>query len=155
MSKASMYEEKTEALLQPVVEKLGLEIYDVEYVKEGSDWFLRAYIDKPGGVSIDDCVNVSRQFNEILDAEDYILDAYTFEVSSPGLGRALKKPKHFEKSLGEKVEVRTYRQMDGQKEFCGVLKSFDSNQVTISLEDESEMTFAKADIALVRLAFDF
>ena len=128
---------------------------DVEYVKEGSTWYLRAYIDKPGGINIDDCEKVSRRLSDILDEKDYIDDAYIMEVSSPGLGRPLKKEKDFKRSLGEEVEIRTYRMMDKQKEFFGILKEYDDSTVTIMQEDETFKTFAKSDIALIRLAFDF
>ena len=93
---------------------------DVEYVKEGGTWYLRAYIDKPGGITVDDCEAVSRRFSDILDEKDYIEDSYVFEVSSPGLGRPLKKEKDFKRSLGEEVEIRTYRAIDRQKEFVGI-----------------------------------
>ena len=108
MAKKDTYEARAEEILQPIVEANGCEIYDVEYVKEGSDWYLRAYIDKQEGVNIVDCENVSRAFSDKLDEADFIPDAYILEVSSPGLGRALKKDRHLEKSLGEEVEVRTY-----------------------------------------------
>lgn len=158
MAKKDSYEERAEALLVPIVEANGCEIYDVEYVKEGSDWYLRAYIDKPDGVNIVDCENVSRAFSEKLDEEDFIPDAYILEVSSPGLGRALKKDRHLEKSLGQEVEVRTYKPIDRQKEFVGILKSYDKDTITIEIENGSEtkdMVFAKADIAIVRLTLDF
>ncbi|MCH5253818.1 MAG: ribosome maturation factor RimP [Lachnospiraceae bacterium] len=154
MSKRETYESKTEALLVPIVERFGVEIYDVEYVKEGSDWYLRAYIDKPGGVNINDCENVSRALSDEMDREDFIEDAYILEVSSPGLGRALKKDKHLEKSLGEEVEIKTYKPIDKQKEFRGILKSFDADAITVTIEKE-EKVFARSDIALIRLAFDF
>ena len=93
MSKREIYEQKTEEILNPIMEELGFELVDVEYVKEGSNWYLRAYIDKPGGITVDDCELVSRAFNEILDKEDYISEQYIFEVSSPGLMRPLKKEK--------------------------------------------------------------
>lgn len=158
MAKKDSYEERAEALLLPIVEANGCEIYDVEYVKEGSDWYLRAYIDKPDGVNIVDCENVSRAFSEKLDEEDFIPDAYILEVSSPGLGRALRKDRHLEKSLGEEVELRTYKPIDKQKEFVGILKSYDKDTITIEIENGSEtkdMVFAKADIAIVRLTLDF
>lgn len=154
MSKRETYETRTEQLLVPIVEKYGVEIYDVEYVKEGSDWYLRAYIDKPEGVNINDCENVSRALSDVLDAEDYIEDAYILEVSSPGLGRTLKKDRHLEKSLGEEVEIRTYKPIDKQKEFSGILKAYDKDTVTIE-EDSEDRVFARADIALIRLALDF
>ena len=141
--------------LDPIVEEYGFELVDVEYVKEGSTWYLRSYIDKPGGISIDDCEKVSRRLSDLLDQEDFIEDAYIMEVSSPGLGRPLKKEKDFRRSLGEEVEIRTYRMIDKQKEFTGILKDYDENTVTITLADETEKTFDKDDIALIRLAFDF
>jgi ribosome maturation factor RimP len=156
MAKKESYEEHAEALLKPIVETYGCEIYDVEYVKEGSDWYLRAYIDKPEGVNIIDCENVSRAFSDKLDEEDFIGDAYILEVSSPGLGRALKKDRHLEKSIGEEVEVKTYKPIERQKEFIGILKSYDKDTVTIELEDETkDMVFAKTDIAIIRLTLDF
>ncbi len=154
MSKRETYESRTEKLLLPIVEKFGVEIYDVEYVKEGSDWYLRAYIDKPGGVNINDCENVSRALSDEMDKEDFIEEAYILEVSSPGLGRTLKKDKHLEKSIGEEVEIRTYKPIDKQKEFQGILKSFDAQNITITI-DEEEKVFARTDIALIRLALNF
>jgi len=149
------YESRTENLLLPIAESCGVEIYDVEYVKEGADYYLRAYIDKPEGVNINDCETVSRALSDALDKEDFIEEAYILEVSSPGLGRPLKKEKDFARSLGEEVEVRTYRAIDRQKEFIGILKDYDKDTVTIEYEDGTTMTFDKADIALIRLAFDF
>ena len=155
LSNKEIYEQKTEELLQGIVDANGFELVDVEYVKEGGTWYLRAYIDKPGGIAVDDCAIVSRAFSEILDEKDYIEDTYIFEVSSPGLGRPLKKEKDFIRSMGEEVEIKTYRAIDKQKEFIGILKDFDKNTVTIELEDETTKTFDKSDIALIRLAFDF
>ena len=154
MSKGRTIETRTEEVLAPMAEANGVEIYDVEYVKEGSDWYLRAYIDKPEGVNILDCENVSRALSDKLDEEDFIDDAYILEVSSPGLGRTLKKDKHLEKSLGEEVELRLYKPKDKQKEFAGILKAFDENSVTIETQEE-EKVFARSEIALIRLAFDF
>lgn len=154
MSKRETYEERTEQLLAPIAERSGVEIYDIEYVKEGSDWYLRAYIDKPDGVSIDDCENVSRALSDELDKEDFIPDAYILEVSSPGLGRTLKKDRHLAKSIGEEVEIKTYKPIDKRKEFQGILKAFDAETVTIGTEKE-EQVFARNEIALIRLAFHF
>ena len=142
MSKRETYESRTEKLLLPIVEKFGVEIY------------LRAYIDKPGGVNINDCENVSRALSDEMDKEDFIEEAYILEVSSPGLGRTLKKDKHLEKSIGEEVEIRTYKPIDKQKEFQGILKSFDAQNITITI-DEEEKVFARTDIALIRLALNF
>lgn len=155
LSKRESYEKRTEEILIPITEEHGCELVDVEYVKEGGTWYLRAYIDKPGGVSINDCEAVSRKLSDILDEEDYIDDSYIMEVSSPGLGRPLKKEKDFKRSLGEEVELRTYRMIDKQKEFTGILKSYDDDSVTVAFEDGTERNFDKGDIALIRLAFDF
>lgn len=155
MSKREVYEQKTEEILLPIVEEYGFELVDVEYVKEGGTWYLRTYIDKEGGISIDDCEKVSRRLSDILDEKDYIDDTYIMEVSSPGLGRPLKKEKDFKRSLGKEVDIRTYRMIDKQKEFTGMLKDYDKDTVTIELDDETLKTFEKGDIALIRLAFDF
>ena len=154
MSKRETYETKTEELLQPIAEANQVEIYDVEYVKEGNEWFLRAYIDKEGGVDINDCVAVSRVLSDKLDEEDFIDEAYTLEVSSPGLGRTLKKDKHLEKSLGEEVEIKTYKPIEKCKEFTGILKAYDTDSITLDIEG-TEKVFTRADIAVIRLALDF
>lgn len=155
MSKKENYEQKAEAMLEPIISEKGFELVDVEYVKEGGTWYLRAYIDKEGGITIDDCEAVSRAFSEKLDQEDFIEDAYIMEVSSPGLGRPLKKEKDYVRSMGKELEIRTYRAIDKQKEFYGILTAYDNNSVTIEMEDGSERTFEKNEIALIRLAFDF
>ena len=155
MSKREIYEQKTEELIMPLIEQHQFELVDVEYVKEGGTWYLRAYIDKPGGINVDDCEVVSRRLSDILDEKDYIEEAYILEVSSPGLGRPLKKEKDFKRSLGEEVDVRTYRMIEKQKEFTGLLKDYDDATVTIEMEDGTLKTFEKSDIALIRLAFDF
>ena len=131
MSQREQYEKKTEELILPILDEKGFELVDVEYVKEGQDYFLRAYIDKPGGITIDDCVAVSREMNVLLDELDYVEGAYTFEVSSPGLGRPLKKARDFERSLGQEVEIRTYKAIDGSKEFYGILHAYDDDSVTV------------------------
>lgn len=158
MSKRETYEEKTEKLLLPIVQANQVEIYDVEYVKEGSDYYLRCYIDKEGGVNINDCEAVSRALSDELDREDFIEEAYILEVSSPGLGRALKKDKHLEKSILKDVDIRTYKPMEGSKEFTGKLMAFDKDTVTLELDSGSgvrEMVFNRKDIAAMKLALDF
>lgn len=154
MSRREIYESRTEELLIPIAEAAGVDIYDIEYVKEGSDYFLRAYIDKPGGVNINDCERVSRALSDALDEKDFIPDAYILEVSSPGLGRTLKKDKHLEKSLGEQVELKTYKPIEKVKEFQGILKGYNENSVTIEVQGK-DLAFAREDIALIRLAIDF
>ncbi len=155
MSKASEYEAKTEKLILPILERLSFELVDVEYVKEGSVWYLRAYIDKEGGITVNDCETVAREMNTLLDEEDFIPDSYTFEVSSPGLGRPLKKEKDYVRNMGKKIEIRTYRSINRSKDFCGFLKAYDVTSVTIETEEGEELTFEKADIALIRQAIDF
>ena len=155
MSKRETYEQKTGELLLPIIDEFRFELVDVEYVKEGSNWYLRAYIDKPGGITVDDCEAVSRRLSDLLDEEDFIDDAYILEVSSPGLGRPLKKDKDFARSIGEEVEIRTFRPVDHEREFTGVLKDFDKNRLVIELEDHEIMEFSRDNIALVRLSFDF
>ena len=154
LARREEYEQKTETLLEPIITRLGFELVDVEYVKEGGQWYLRAYIDKPGGITVDDCEAVSREFSDILDEKDYIEDSYIMEISSPGLDRPLKKEKDFARSIGKLVEIRTYRPIEKQKEFCGELTAYDNNSVTID-EEGTPRTFDKKDIALVRLAIDF
>lgn len=155
MKKRQEIEEHTEELVTPILERMGFFLYDVEYVKEGGDFYLRVYIEKEGGITVDDCEAVSREMNELLDQEDYVEGSYIFEVSSPGLGRTLKKDRHLQSSLGEEVEIKTFRPMEKKKEFSGVLLSFDSDTLTIRQEDQTEQTFQRKDIALIRLAFHF
>ena len=154
MSKREDIEKKTEELILPILDELEFELFDIEYVKEGQDYYLRAYIDKDGGITIDDCVAVSRKMNELLDEHDYIKEQYIFEVSSPGLGRPLKKDKDFDKSIGKRIEVHTFAKINGCKEFEGELISHDKNSFTIN-NDSEEITFDKKNVSLVRLAFDF
>lgn len=154
MSKKDLYESETEELVTPLIEQNNFELVDIEYVKEGSNWYLRVYIDKPGGINVDDCELISRALSDKLDEEDFIDDAYILEVSSPGLGRPLKKDKDFERSLGEDVEIKLYRMKDGTKDYRGFLKSYNKEEIVIEDNDE-EITFKRSEIALVRLALDF
>ena len=155
MTKREEYEQKTEKLLEPILEANHFELVDVGYVKEGGSWYLRAYIDKPGGITVDDCEIVNRALGDLLDEHDFIEESYILEVSSPGLGRPLKKERDFARSLGEEVEIRTYRMVNKQKEFRGILKAYDKDTVTIETEEEEEQIFERENIALIRLAFDF
>lgn len=158
MSKRENYEARTEELLKPIADANQVEIYDVEYVKEGSEWYLRCYIDKEGGVNINDCEAVSRALSDELDKADFIEDAYIFEVSSPGLGRQLKKDKHFQKSLLSEVDVKCYKPVNGSKDFTGILKAFDENTITLEMnagQEKEEITFNRKDIAAVKLTLDF
>lgn len=155
MSKRESYEARTEELIAPIIERMNFELVDVEYVKEGGTWYLRAYIDKEGGITVNDCEAVAREMNEILDREDFVEESYVFEVSSPGLGRPLKKEKDYVRSMGKEVEIRTYRAINREKEFYGILDAYDAATVTIEQENGEKLTFEKSDIALIRLAFDF
>ncbi len=155
MSKKTDYESTLEEIILPMVEEKGFVLYDTEYVKEGGMNYLRAYIDKEGGITIDEIEEISRAVNPILDEKDFVEDEYIFEVSSPGLGRALKKDRHFEYSMGEEVEVHTYKPIDGSKLWVGLLESYDKDTVTISLESGEDKSFNKKDISVVRLTIDF
>lgn len=155
MSKRETYESRAGALITPIIEKYHFELVDVEYVKEGGTWYLRAYIDKPGGITVDDCETVSREFSDRLDEEDFIEDSYVMEVSSPGLGRPLKKDRDYARCLGKEVELKTYKPVENEKEFTGTLKAYDEDKVTIILEDNREMTLNRKDLALIREAVDF
>nr|WP_302689223.1 ribosome maturation factor RimP [uncultured Eubacterium sp.] len=155
MSRKEEYEAKTEALLLPIVEEKGYEMVDVEYVKEGSNWYLRAFIDKLGGITINDLEGVSRKLSDLLDEEDFISDAYILEVSSPGLGRPLKKDRDFDRSIGEEIEVHLYRSLNGNKQYVGLLKSYDKDTITIEDEDGSEIALDRVNVSLVRLTIDF
>ena len=154
MSRREEYEQKTEALLLPIVEEKGYELVDVEYVKEGSNWYLRAYVDKEGG-TINDLEAVSRKLSDLLDEEDFISDAYILEVSSPGLGRPLKKDKDFDRSIGEEIEIHLYRSIDGNKQYVGLLKSYNKETITIETEDGDEINVDRTNVSLVRLTIDF
>lgn len=152
MGRKESYEAKTEQLIQPLVDANNFELVDVEFVKEGSEWYLRVYIDKEGGITVDDCEIISRAFNEILDKEDYISEQYIFEVSSPGLMRPLKKEKDYIRSVGKLIDIKTYSPIEKRKEFTGVLKAFDEKNVTIDC-DGAEILFERSNIAMIRLAF--
>lgn len=155
VGKKQEYEERTERFILPILEKYQFELVDVEYIKEGGTWYLRAYIDKEGGITVDDCELVAREMNEILDKEDYVEGSYIFEVSSPGLLRPLKKEKDYIRNMGRQIEIRTYRPLNHEKEFYGILKAYDEDSVTIIREKGEELVFPKSDIALIRQAFDF
>jgi ribosome maturation factor RimP len=147
-------ESYTEELVMPIIEEGGFELVDVEYVKEGANWYLRIYADKEGGININDCVAISRALEEKLDEEDKITDAYILEVSSPGLGRQLKKEKDYKRSIGKEVEIKLYKARNKVKEFEGILKDFDENTFTITIEEE-DTVFERKEIAMMRLAVHF
>jgi len=154
MSKRDSYEQKTEALIMPILDEFGFELWDVEYVKEGPDYYLRAYIDKEGGITIDDCVDVSRKLSDKLDEDDFIEGEYILEVSSPGLGRALKRDRDFEKSIGREIDLKLYKAVDKVKEFSGILKSYDDEKITVFIEDKN-IEYLRCDLASVKLHVEF
>ncbi len=151
MAKREEYEARTEELILPILEENGFELWDVEYVKEGEDFVLRASIDKPGGIMIDDCELVSRALSDKLDEADFIPDAYMLEVSSPGLGRTLKKERDFERCTGKTVDLKLFKALDKVKEFTGTLKAFDKDTITIGFEDEKATVFERSNVAVVKL----
>ena len=142
------------ALALPVVEQAGCSLWDVEYVKEAGTWFLRVYIDREGGVSIDDCEAVSRPLSDLLDEADPIEGSYTFEVSSAGADRPLKRPGDFERFMGSPVAVKLYKAREGRKEFAGTLAGYEDGNITITVGD-APVTFRKEEVALCRLRIEF
>ena len=154
--KQEMYEEKTAALAEPVLRENGLTLYDVEYVKEAGSYVLRLYLEKDTGVTIDDCVTVSRALSDLLDEADFIPDAYTLEVQSLGLGRAIKKDKDFRRNLNEVVELRLYKPLaDGRREFTAILKAFDQKTVTVEAEEGGELAIERKNLSLIREYVDW
>jgi ribosome maturation factor RimP len=141
-------------MVMPIIEEGNFELVDVEYVKEGSNFYLRVYADKEGGINIDDCVMISRALEAKLDEDDFISEAYILEVSSPGLGRPLKKEKDFKRSIGKELDIKLYKAIDKQKEFTGVLTSYTADEIVLDI-DGTEHTFDRKDLALIRLALDF
>jgi len=139
---------------KPVVEAHGCQLWDVEYVREGSEYFLRLYLDKEGGVDITDCEAISRAMDPILDEKDPIAGSYHFEVCSAGLERVLKRPADFERFLGSAVTVKLYRPRNGLKEIPAILRGYDSGRVTVEAGKET-ITFEKSEVALVRLRVEF
>lgn len=151
-------ESTCEELVLPIIEERGFELVDVEYVKEGSTYYLRVYADKEGGITIDDCVEVSRALNPKLDAYDKeFKDPYILEVSSPGLLRPLKKDKDFARNVGKMVEIKLFKPLDGSKnkEFEAELKGYDDKTITVLLEDDRELVIERGNLALIRLAFEW
>lgn len=155
MSNKERIEKLTESLLEQIIEENKYELVDVEFVKEGSNWYLRIYIDKDGGITIEDCEKVSREIEAKLDEKDPIPQQYILEVSSPGLDRPLKKDKDFVRNMGKLVELKLYKALNKQKEFQGTLKDYQDNVVTIELEDGTDLIINRIEIAYIRLAVIF
>ena len=153
MKKADI-EKRTEELVIPIIERFGYELWDVEYVKEGSDYYLRIYADKEGGFTVDDCEAVSRAIDPLLDEEDYISDAYILEVSSPGLTRKLVKERDFERSVGRLIRVNLFKAIDGEKSFVGNLAEYDNDNLTVEITADNIVTIPRNNISMVRLEFE-
>lgn len=145
-------EERVESLIKPKVEKIGYNLYDVEYAKEGKNYFLRIFIDKPEGIDLNDCEKVNDAINDILDTADYIKEQYFLEVSSPGVERTLRKDRHLEQYIGEEINIKLFRKdKNGKKEYQGLLKSFDN--ISIILEDDIQIE--RKDIAQIRTVYNW
>ncbi|MBQ9608621.1 MAG: ribosome maturation factor RimP [Lachnospiraceae bacterium] len=151
--KKSEIEDYCTELVTPIIEENSFELVDVEYVKEGADYYLRVYADKEGGINIDDCVLISRALEAKLDEEDRIENAYILEVSSPGLTRPLKKDKDFKRSIGKKVDIKLFTKIDGVKELTGVLEDFNDEDISVTYNDEL-INIKRKDISMIRLAFE-
>jgi len=154
MAKKNVADTVTEIAL-PIVEQAGCELVDVEYVKEGKDWFLRVYIDKPGGVTLDDCENISRPLNDKLDELDPVPHSFYLEVSSPGLERPLKKPADYRRAMGSPVEIRLYKAVDGVKRYEGELVAYDGESITIKTDKNEDLRFMMDQISKVKKVFKF
>lgn len=138
-------------IVEPLAQELGLRIWDIRFLKEGSSWYLRVFIDKDGGVSIDDCVNLSHAIDKPLDEKDPIEQAYFLEVSSPGVERELVRDEHFISNIGEKIKVKMIRPVEGKREFSGILSDYTDGSITISCEDGSGFTFVKKEASWIKL----
>ena len=147
-------EEKVEQLVKEPIEKLGYNLYDVEYVKEGPNYYLRVYIDKANGIDLNDCEKVSDEINELLDRADYIKEQYFLEVSSPGIERKLRRDEHLQQNISQNVEIKLFKKdNNGKKEYIGKLKSFNKDEITI--EVESEITIERKNIAQIKTVYEW
>lgn len=147
-------ESKVEKLIAPRIENLGYELYDVEYVKEGKDYYLRIYIESENGISLDDCEKVSNEITDILDKEDYIKEQYFLEVSSTGVEKVLKKDKHLEANIGTEVQVKLFKPINKSKQYQGILKNFNENEVTIETNEE-EIVLERKNISQIKTIYNW
>ncbi|MFR5876003.1 MAG: ribosome maturation factor RimP [Eubacterium sp.] len=143
--------QRVEEIIKPFADELGLEIWDVRFAKEGTDWYLRIFIDKDGGVSIDDCVDLTHAVTKPLDEADPISQSYMLEISSPGVERELIRDEHFKKYVGSAVMLRAIRPIDGVRDFNGIMTAYDNKKITVKLEDDTEITLDKKDTSYVKL----
>lgn len=149
-------ENKIENLIKEKIENIGYELYDVEYVKEAKNYFLKIYIDRKEGISLEDCEKVSNEINEPLDKSNIISGAYFLEVSSPGIERVLRKDKHLEKNIGEKIEIKLFKKdSNGSKNYIGILKGFNNNEIVIEIEANKELTIERKDIAQIKTIYNW
>ena len=150
----SKIEEKVESLVKAPIEAIGYELYDVEYAKEGKDYFLRIFIDKKSGIDLNDCENVNNAISDLLDKADYIKEHYFLEVSSPGIERVLKKDKHLQQNIGNNVEIKLFKKDEfGKKEYTGILNGFNNN--TITIKAEKEITISRKNIAHMKTIYNW
>ena len=149
----SKIEDKIEKLVTEPINNLGYEVYDVIYAKEGKDNYLKIFIDKDTGISLDDCEKVNNEITDLLDEANYINDSYYLEISSPGIERHIRKDKHLEKSLGEEIDIKLFTPIDKQKEIIGILKQFDKDTLTIEKEEKKELIIQRNNISLIKRAF--
>ena len=147
-------EEKVESLIENKIQELGYVLYDVEYVKEGKDFYLRVYIDSEHGISLDDCELVSNNITDLLDEDDFIKEQYFLEVSSPGVERVLKKDKHLQNNLGVNVQIKLFKTFNGQKQYEGILKSFDENNIVIEMNSQ-DINIERQNIGQIKTIFDW
>ncbi len=147
-------EEKVENLIKEKIQELGYKLYDVQYAKEGKDYFLRVFIDKKDGIDLNDCEKVSNEINPLLDEKDFIKEMYFLEVSSPGIERGLRKDEHLKDALGKEIEVKLFKPIEKQKEFVGMLKGYDEEKIILGLE-ENEEKIERKNISLMKLKFNW
>lgn len=147
-------EEKVENLVASTIEELGYELYDIYYIKEGKDYFLRIFIDKPEGINLEDCEKVSDSINSLLDKADYIKEQYFLEVSSPGIERILRKEKHLQDNLGNKIEIRMFKPINRKKILQGILKQFSQDSITINYEGE-DIIIERKNVSIIKTIFDW
>lgn len=147
-------EEKVESLIEPKVQELGYNLYDVEYVKEGKEYYLRVYIDKDTGISLEDCKLVSNNINELLDQADYIKEQYFLEVSSPGIERILKKDKHLKDNIGAKVQIKLFKPVNGKKQYEGILKNFNESNIEIETASAT-LEIERQNIGQIKTIFEW
>ena len=149
-------EEKVESLIKEKIQGLGYELYDVQYAKEGKDYFLRIFIDKEDGIDLNDCEKVSNEINPLLDEKDFIKEMYFLEVSSPGVERILRKDEHLKDALGKEVEVKLFKPIEKQKEFIGILENYDEEKIILKLEEnEEKKEIERKNISLMKLKFNW